>query len=632
MQVRKPSILTTKIIINIILISLNFLFLSNANASLSAWQQDKSGNSKVRIVASSFTDQDSNQKLIIGLDFEIKDGWKIYGNDPGSTIGLPPLFDFSNSTNYQNNQIIWPKASLGEEKIGDEVIKYSYYHDKVVIPIEVTLKDYDQLTNLKIRIDYGLCKDICIPANVEFDINLGILETDSEALSIIQEYYQPKLVNQETLSIESSLDQSKNSLAALFTALIAAFIGGMILNIMPCVLPVLSIKLISVINHSNSTIARIRLAFLSTMAGIVFCFLIFASITTIAKLSGNSLGWGLQFQNRYFLVFLILILSLFSANLLGLFEISFNQIMATILNKKISNHLENDDEARNKNIFIGNFLSGILAVLLATPCSAPFLGLAISFALTQNITIIFLIFITISIGVCTPYILLFIAPKLVYLLPKPGQWMMKVKKLMAMFLLMTIIWLLSVLAANAGTFLTTIILSISCLIILSLKIRFRFLSYLLVTLMIITAFIASFLLRDQKNPIAIAAQIVSDTKIDNVWKEFDQAQIPILVSQGKTVLVDVTANWCLTCKLNKALVLNNKKVVAKLNNPNIVAMRADITKPNKEVMDFLRANNRFAIPFNAVYGPKMPNGKVTSELLKIEELLQLINQASNNND
>ena len=429
MQVRKPSRLTTKIIINIILISLNFLFLSNANASLSAWQQDKSGNSKVRIVASSFTDQDSNQKLIIGLDFEIKDGWKIYGNDPGSTIGLPPVFDFSNSTNYQNNQIIWPNATLGEEKIGDEVIKYSYYHDEVVIPIKVTLKDYYQLTNLKIRIDYGLCKDICIPANVEFDINLGILETDSEALSIIQKYYQPKLVNQKTLAIESSLNRSKNSLAALFTALIAAFIGGMILNIMPCVLPVLSIKLISVINHSNSTIARIRLAFLSTMAGIVFCFLIFASITTIAKLSGNSLGWGLQFQNHYFLVFLILILSLFSANLLGLFEISFNQIMATILNKKISNHLENDDEARNKNIFIGNFLSGILAVLLATPCSAPFLGLAISFALTQNIAIIFLIFITISIGVCTPYILLFIAPKLVYLLPKPGQWMMKVKKL-----------------------------------------------------------------------------------------------------------------------------------------------------------------------------------------------------------
>jgi suppressor for copper-sensitivity B len=632
MQVRKPTRLTTKIITNIILISLNFLFLSNADASLSAWQQDKSGNSKVRIIASSFTDQDSNQKLIIGLDFQIKDGWKIYGNDPGSTIGLPPIFDFSNSTNFQNDQIIWPKAALGEEKIGDEVIKYSYYHDEVVIPIEVTLKDYNQLTNLKIRIDYGLCKDVCIPASVEFDINLGVLETDSEALSLIQKYYQPKLVNQETLAIEFSSDQSKNSLAALFTALIAAFIGGMILNIMPCVLPVLSIKLISVINHSNTTIARIRLAFLSTMAGIVFCFLIFASVTSIAKLSGNNLGWGLQFQNRYFLVFLILILSLFSANLLGLFEISFNQIMATILNKKISNHLENNDEARNKNIFIGNFLSGILAVLLATPCSAPFLGLAISFALTQNVAIIFLIFITIAIGVCTPYILLFIAPKLVYLLPKPGQWMIKVKKLMAMFLLMTIIWLFSVLAANAGTFLTTIILLISCLIILSLKIRFKFLRYLLVILMILGAFMVSFLLRDQKTPIAIAAQMVSDAKIDNVWKEFNQAQIPILVSQGKTVLIDVTANWCLTCKLNKALVLTNKKVVAKLNNPNIVAMRADITKPDKEVMDFLRANKRFAIPFNAVYGPKIPNGKVTSELLKIEELLQLINQASNNND
>ena len=631
MQVRKSSKLLIKIILNIIFILSHFLFLQNANAIVSSWQQDKSGNSKARIATSFYADQ----KLIIGVNFQIKNGWKIYGNDHNSTIGLPPAIDFYGSTNYQNSKIIWPAAILGEEKIGDEAIKYSYYQDEVVIPIEIELKDYNQPGNLKIKIGYGLCNSICIPANIEFNIDLPALQRDNQALSLIQKYYQPKILNQEIAKKDNLTDSPKeNFFKELFAALIAAFIGGLILNIMPCVLPVLSLKLISVINHTNATIARIRLAFLSTIAGIIFCFLIFALITSIAKLTGDNLSWGLQFQNRYFLVFLILVLTFFNANLLGLFEINFNQIIATILHKKISNYLTDDqNNNRNKNIFIGNFLSGILAVLLATPCSAPFLGLAISFALTQNIAVIFLIFTTIAFGISAPYILLLIAPKLVYLLPKPGKWMIKVKKIMALFLIITIIWLTFILAVNAGIFLAIIVFLAAFLITGSLKIKFKFLSYLLIILIIFGVFITSFLHKNQKTPLDLEVEIAVDTRgINNIWTNFDPNQIPILVSQGKTVVVDVTANWCLTCKVNQAMVLNDKKVVAKLNNPNIVAMRADITKPSKEVMDFLRANNRFAIPFNAVYGPKIPDGKITSELLKKEELLKLINQASNNNE
>lgn len=556
------AVKSTKLIATLIVI-LSCL-LPNAYASISPWQQDKSGNSQIRIISSSFDNQDHNQKLIIGINFQIKNGWKIYGHDDSSTIGLPPIFDFNGSSNYQNHQIIWPEAKLGEEKIGNETIKYSYYQDQVIIPIIIDLKNNQQPTSLQIKINYGLCSDICIPATTEFNLNLTSLEQDHEALSLIQPYYQVKITDDNKKLLESTYGQK------LLAGLIAALIGGMILNIMPCVLPVLSIKLISIINHTNTTISRIRIAFLATITGIVFCFLILATITAIAKFIGNDLGWGLQFQNRYFLIFLILVLTIFSANLFGLFEIKFSQIIGSNLNKKISGYLS-DEKSHNKNIFIGNFLSGILAVLLATPCSAPFLGTAISFALTQNIITIFLIFTAIAIGVASPYILLLITPKLVHLLPKPGKWMLITKKIMASFLVLTIIWLL-------------------------------------------------FILID-----------IKETSKD-IWIKFDQKQIPTLVSQGKTVVIDVTANWCLTCKLNKTMVLNDKKVVAKLNQANIVAMRADITKPNQEVMDFLRANNRFAIPFNAVYGPKIPNGKVTSELLNKEELLQLINQASNYNE
>ena len=205
--------------------------------------------------------------------------------------------------------------------------------------------------------------------------------------------------------------------------ILISLIGGAILNIMPCVLPVLSIKLISIINHSNASLARIRFAFVSTIIGILACFMFFAASAAVIKATGNSLGWGLQFQNPYFLIFLIIILAFFTANLLGIFEITFQQFLTNFLNKKI---IEGEGK---KNIFMPNFLSGVLAVLLATPCSAPFLGTAISFALSQNLEIIFLVFFMIGLGFALPYIILLITPKIVYLLPKPGNWMIHIKQL-----------------------------------------------------------------------------------------------------------------------------------------------------------------------------------------------------------
>ena len=589
--------------------------ISAANSATSDWHENQSKGAKTRLIASFYkSEQGDEKKLIVGVHFKMAAGWKIYGNDSGG-IGMPPSFDFAGSKNYSSHKISWPKSEIGEEKIGKELIKYSYYKDEIVVPVEVNLQKNDQPTEITLKLDYGLCKDVCVPASEVFSLKISD-EIDVNALQEIQKFF-PKKITAEKVATAEKIDAPKKKASrslTLLSAILLAIFGGAILNIMPCVLPVLSIKLISVLEHSGAKISRIRFAFLSTIFGILSCFILFAVLASAIKLTGNSLGWGLQFQNPYFLIFLILVLMFFIANLLGIFEISFNQISTNLLNKKIS-----QSEAK-KNIFVPNFLSGILAVLLATPCSAPFLGSAISFALVENFSVIFLVFIGIGIGFAAPYIALLISPQLVYLLPKSGMWMVKVKQLMSGFLAATVLWLVYILSHNIGAIPALIIAGIATTILLCFGIKSVVFKYLAILAVVITAFAIP---SDLKNKVEVRVGAH-----DAMWREFDEIEIYRQVAKGKIVVVDITADWCLTCKFNKARVLEDKEVVEKLRDGNIVALRGDITKPNEEIMNYLRKNNRFAIPFNAVYGPNAKTGLLASEFLTKKELLELIQKAS----
>jgi suppressor for copper-sensitivity B len=298
---------------------------------------------------------------------------------------------------------------------------------------------------------------------------------------------------------------------------------------------------------------------------------------------------------------------------LYIFEINFDRFLATTLNKKISK------EEEKKSIFLPNFLSGILAVLLATPCSAPFLGAAISFALVQSFFVIFLIFFFIGIGFSLPYFVLIFAPKLVYILPRPGNWMIQIKHLMAGLLVATVIWLIYVLSHNIGAFPAFLAGIIAVAILACFKIKIEFFKFLAIAALVISSFLLPMKLQKQ--------QKISKDSYESFWVEFDEAKLHQLIIEGKTVVVDVTADWCLSCKFNKIRVLQDKEVMAKLNGGDIIAMRGDITKPNEKIINFLHKNNRFAIPFNAVYGPKAPDGLLASELLTKRELFELIEKA-----
>lgn len=628
MQVRKYIF---KLILSIAVI----LSSNDSFAAKTDFIQPDNGVAKSRIIASFYQKStEDRQRLVAGFEVVINDGWKIYAPDnSGKTnfIGAPPSFNLTNSQNINiaKTQPTFPTAYIEKEQIGDETIEYSAYKEKIIIPLEIEVVDLDKKVNLEIEVNYALCKDICIPVSQKFSLEVPALQNDSEILENIQPY----LENNQILIPKNPLEESPILQISLLKALLIAFIGGMILNIMPCVLPVLSIKLLSIINHNQSKLSRIRWAFFSTTLGIVFSFAAFACIAAFLKTIGNQVGWGFQFQNPYFLLFLLVVLMVFVANLIGLFEFNFGGSLGSVLNKKIIK-----EDVRKKNIFIPNFLSGILAVLLATPCSAPFVGVAVSFALSTNIKEIFLIFGIMSLGLASPYLFFIAFPQSVKLMPKPGAWMIKTKQLMAGFLAATAIWLVYILIDNIGFIAAMSAAILSILILLFFKIinKFNFseleprrhLLIIITNSIIFISLISSIFIIP--NHLAYLNKMLEKQQQEN-WIKFDQSKIPDLVKQGKTVVVDITADWCITCKANKLLVLNSQEIRVRIAKSHIVAMRGDLTKPNEAIFDFMKEYNRYGIPFNIVFGPNAPNGILTSELLSKKSLLEIIDQASNLN-
>ncbi|HEM45519.1 MAG TPA: hypothetical protein ENO23_00575, partial [Alphaproteobacteria bacterium] len=223
-----------------------------------------------------------------------------------------------------------------------------------------------------------------------------------------------------------------------------ALLGGLILNLMPCVLPVLSLKFLSVLGHGGRENADVRLGFLASVAGIVLSFLALAGVLVALKLAGASIGWGIQFQQPVFLAVMVVIVTLFACNLFGLFEVQLPQ--------RINDLIAVDTGARHDHHHSlgGHFLTGMLATLLATPCSAPFLGTAVGFAMSRGPAEIFLIFGALGVGLSAPYLLVAAFPGMATRLPRPGNWMVGVKRFLGLLLAATGLWLVTVIAAESG--------------------------------------------------------------------------------------------------------------------------------------------------------------------------------------
>ena len=406
-----------------------------------------------------------------------------------------------------------------------------------------------------------------------------------------------------------------------FAAILAlALLGGLILNLMPCVLPVLSLKLLNLVGHGGAPPAKLRASFLATAAGIVAAFLALAGALVALKSAGHAIGWGIQFQQPVFLALMGLVLTLFAANLWGLLEIRLPTAINDIIARALPGTAHGDSLA-------GAFVTGAFATLLATPCSAPFVGTAIGFALARGPAEIFAIFAALGVGLALPYLAIATFPKLVSWLPRPGRWMGYLRAALGFALMATVLWLGSVLAAQLGTdgALVYIAIAIVLLGVLWLERRLDE-GRAWVRLVSLAPFLAlAALLPHRFLPPASSFANASDS---HAWQTFDRAAIDAAVRDGRVVFVDVTADWCVTCQVNKSLVLKRGEVAQRLAAPDIVAMRADWTRPDARIADYLASFGRYGIPFNAVYGPGAPGGLPLPELLSADAVLAAIDQAA----
>ena len=381
--------------------------------------------------------------------------------------------------------------------------------------------------------------------------------------------------------------------------LIISLIGGFILNLMPCVFPVLSIKLISVLNNQSG---NVRLSFAFTALGILASFLLLATFFLILKELNISVAWGMQFQEPYFLIFILIVLTIFTLNTLGIFEID---LPSSIKNLNIFN--------KGTNFFVKNFFNGFFATLLATPCSAPFIGTAITAAFTQTSLMLFLIFIFMGLGMSIPYMLVIIFPKIVILLPKPGRWTSYIKYSLSILLIGTIIWIVNILLSFYNLYFIILFgLFISAFIIVIKLNSFKYsISIFAIIILFITPSIDLFKRNDIKDE-------------NDKWLNFLKTDISLLIENDQFVFVDITADWCATCQFNKINVLQTKIIKEAFEDNQIILVRADWTKPSKKIDNYLKKYNRFGIPFNAFFSSKYPNGLLLSEILSKKEILNTI--------
>ncbi len=436
---------------------------------------------------------------------------------------------------------------------------------------------------------------------------LGAPSLENETVSV--SFSDSDFLAEEQIAISNG---AVNTIApSLLQMLLFAVIGGLILNIMPCVLPVLGMKLGSIVSMQGQEKRKIRWQFIASALGILVSFWLIALFLTVVKLSGGALGWGIQFQSPWFLGFLFAVTALFAMNMLGLMEIRLPSSMSTWLADK------------GDNSYSGHFVQGMFATLLATPCTAPFLGTAVAFALGANISTLFAIFSALALGMALPWLLVATFPSMASKLPKPGAWMNKVKISFGLMMLATSIWLLSLLG-NHLSLLWIIVLGLILFCVLIVKSKSAYGKNVAAVIGVVGIIIVGGGL--------VTASLTADSWAtplpkEREWHRLSVPDIEKYVAADKVVFVDVTADWCITCKANKIGVLLQEPVYSTLDNTKVIRMKGDWTRPSDGVTGFLRSYNRYGVPFNIVYGPNAPQGIALPTVLSSEAVLTAIEQA-----
>jgi thiol:disulfide interchange protein/DsbC/DsbD-like thiol-disulfide interchange protein len=389
----------------------------------------------------------------------------------------------------------------------------------------------------------------------------------------------------------------------LWAALIGAFIGGVILNLMPCVFPVLSLKLLSLMQHQRAEdeahLPHPPLALHGALftAGVVASFVLLAAALIALRAGGAQLGWGFQLQAPWVVAALTLLFFLIGLNLLGAFEVTLGGALAS---SDLAQRLQSDRLS-------GSFWTGVLAVVVASPCTAPFMGAALGYAVAQPAAEALLVFAVLGVGMATPYLLLTLAPRLLARLPRPGAWMERFRQVMAFPMFLACVWLIWVLAQQVDVDAVGLVLIALVLVGLAAwafglaqrgRRPWRWVAAA-------TSLVALYAVGVATGPWADSAPVSAAApragSAEAMWQPWSAAAVEQAVSEGRPVFVDFTAAWCVTCQANKRLVLHSAPVQQAFAAKGVVAMRADWTNRDPAITQELARYNRTGVPLYVLF-------------------------------
>jgi len=403
--------------------------------------------------------------------------------------------------------------------------------------------------------------------------------------------------------------QPSRTSRGLLGFLFFGFIGGFILNLMPCVLPVISLKIFGFIKHAGKDRRGVFRNGVAFIAGIFVWFVGLALLLIGLKAAGHQITWAAQFTNPYFVLALSVIVLVFALDLFGVFEIALPQ---ALMHKMLHSATREGE--------VGSFFQGVFATALATPCTAPFLGTAIGFSFTQSPLIILLMFVAVAAGMSAPYFLLSAQPAWMRFLPQPGPWMVNVKQFMGFLLLATLVFLIYVLGAQRGLegaiwascFL--LIVSVACwmkgaFIVPASSAAKRMTSTVIMLALLLGSGV--YLIGDKFR--AAIPDLVQIQQGD--WQPFTPERLQSERDQGHAVFVDFTAAWCLTCKFNEKAVLENSEVREAFQRHGVVKLKADWTNGDPTITNLLQQFGRPGVPLYVLYPGKSQEPVVFPELL-----------------
>jgi thiol:disulfide interchange protein DsbD len=611
----------------------------------------------------------------IGIKFELDKNWHTYWKNPGDSGGaLEIVWELPNR--FKLDQISWPKPEL----IPYPPLMTYGYNNEVIFPFKVIQNELNANEEIRVSVDFLICADVCIPekayinssiADIPLDnkldffieqvpnitlpteaylssntLELKFSKTDksidqvyfySDIENVVEHAAVQKLTEEEySYSLKIQLFDSsklseisgvvvidgkpfkvKSSLVNtseielfdelnLLQAVLFAFIGGLILNLMPCVFPVISLKVLSFVALGGKSLSKVRLHSLSFAFGVVLTFLTIALAIILLKQSGSVLGWGFQLQSP--VVVSILALIMFLIGLVLLMDINIGSSLTRL----------GTSPNVNPN-YMNSFSTGVLAVIVASPCTAPFMGAAIGYAILQPAIITLPVFLSLALGFAFPYLLLTANPGLISSIPKPGKWMETLKEFFAFPMFATSLWLVWVFSiqVNSDQLITLLICFFTVSIFMWVYKTFRnqiiiFGSSLLTILFLFT----------QINNFSTSQETSSrlNDSIDSwyfgIEEEFQGSQ--------QAYFINYTAAWCITCQANDKVALSRMKVKEFMAANDIKYVVADWTNKDKSILDALNKYGRSGVPLYVYWKPGMEKPSILPAILSEKIVLDAL--------